>query len=407
MVPLAIVVVVILLVLVSRFFTEYLWFQEVGFTNVFWTRIWARLAVMAGAGVIFFGIFYGNLRLARHFVPKVRRAQVAESDVYDLVETPPKGSKRLILAVSIVLAVIFALGYGGSWTRIWLYFQQSDFGFTAPVFDRDASFFVFTLPFAEMVLTFVMVAFLFSFIGALVIYITNGAFAVEGRSLRASPHVKAHLSVIFAVAMLGKAVDYFLGVWGLAYSERGAAFGPGYTDVNVQIPVLRFLAIVAVIAAVLFLVNIYFKGWRLPAVAIGLLFVTWLFAGQIYPAIVQQYRVSPTEIEKESPYIANNIEATRWAFGLNEVEAASFPANTNLDRESLQENGGTVDNVRVWDPATDSTGLPPDTGDTHLLQLQRRRHRPLCGRRPVPAVAHRPPGVRPHQAHRSGPDLGQ
>ena len=352
LVPLAIVVIVILLVLVSRFFTEYLWFQEVGFTNVFWTRIWARLAVMAGAGVVFFGIFYGNLRLARHFVPKVRRAQVAESDVYDLVETPPKGSKRLILAVSIVLAVIFALGYGGSWTKIWLYFQQSDFGFTAPVFDRDASFFVFTLPFAEMVLTFVMVAFLFSFIGALVIYITNGAFVVEGRSLRASPHVKAHLSVIFAVAMLGKAVDYFLGVWGLAYSERGAAFGPGYTDVTVQMPVLRFLAIVAVIAAVLFLVNIYFKGWRLPALAIGLLFVTWLFAGQIYPAIVQQYRVSPTEIEKESPYIANNIEATRWAFGLNEVEAASFPANVNLDQEALQENGNTVDNVRVWDPAT-------------------------------------------------------
>ncbi len=351
-IPLAIVVIVVLLVILSRFFTEYLWFQEVGFTNIFWTRIWARLAVMAGAGVVFFGIFYGNVRLAWHFLPKVRRAHVADGEVYDLVDTPPRGSKRLLLAVAIVLAVIFAFGYGGSWTRIWLFLQQSDFGFMAPVFDRDAGFFVFTVPFMEMMLTFVMVAFLFAFIGALVVYITNDAFVIEGRSLRTAPHVKAHLSVIFAVAMLGKAVDYILAGWRLAYSERGATFGPGYTDVHVQIPVLRFLAIVAVIAAVLFLVNIYFKGWRLPAIAIGLLFVTWLFAGQIYPAIVQQYRVLPTEIEKESPYIANNINATRWAFGINNAEAVSFPANTDLTPESLQENGGTIDNVRVWDPDT-------------------------------------------------------
>ncbi len=120
---------------------------------------------------------------------------------------------------------------------------------------------------------------------------------------------------------------------------------------NVQIPVLRFLAIVAAIAAVLFLINIYFKGWRLPALAIGLLFVTWLFAGQIYPAIVQQYRVSPTEIEKETPYIANNIGSTRWAFGLNEVKTFPFEANTNLDADSIAANAATLDNVRVWDPS--------------------------------------------------------
>lgn len=350
--PLAIIVIIILVVVLSRLFTEYLWFEEVGYTNVFWTGIWARVVVMVGFGVVFFGILYGNLRLARHLVPKLRRARVDDSDVYDLVETPPKGGKGLILAASIVLAVIFAIGYGGSWKEIWLFLQQSDFGFTAPIFGRDAAFFVFTLPVLEMILTFVMVAFLFGFIGSLAIYILNGAFTLEGRSLRAAPHVKAHLSVILAVAMLGKAADYLLGVWDLAYSERGATFGPSYTDVTVQIPVLRFLAIVAVIAAVLFLINIYFRGWRLPAIAIGLLFVTWLFAGQIYPAIVQQYRVLPTEIEKESPYITNNINSTRWAFGIDDVEAVSFPANASLNVESIEENSSTIDNVRVWDPST-------------------------------------------------------
>ncbi|MFH0916954.1 MAG: UPF0182 family protein, partial [bacterium] len=350
-VPVGIIIFFILLWVISRFFTDYLWFQEMGFTTVFWTRIWARLVVMVAAGVVFFAIFYGNLRLARRFLPRVRPANDVDGEVYELVDTRTRGGRRFFLVISIVLGVIFALGYGGSWERIWLFFRQVDFGFSAPVFGRDAAFFVFTLPVARMVLTFVMLSFFLSFVGALVIYISHRAIGVDGRSLRAAPHVKAHLSVIVAVAMLGKAVDYLLGVWGLAYSERGATFGPSYTDVNVQIPVLRFLAIVAVIAAVLFLVNVYFRGWRLPAIAIGVLFLTWLFAGQIYPAIIQQYRVSPTEIEKETTYITNNINSTRWAFGLNEVELVPFDANTNLDADSIEANAATVENVRVWDPS--------------------------------------------------------
>ncbi len=355
LVPLAIIVIVVLAVILSRFFTDYLWYEEMGFTTVFWTRIWARVVVMVAAGVVFFAIFYGNILIAQRFLPKVRKAEAGEAEVYDLIETRSRRGRRLLLAVSIVLGVIFALGYGGSWTRIWLFFQQSDFGFMAPVFERDAAFFVFTLPIVRMVLTFVMVAFLFAFVAALFIYIANRAIGVDGRSVRAAPHVKAHLSVIVAVAMFGKAVDYVLARWDLAYSTRGVTFGPSYTDVHVQMPVLWGLAVIAAVCGVLFLVNIYFKGWRLPAVAIGLLFVSWLFGAQIYPAIIQQYRVSPTEIEKETPYIANNINATRWAFRLNDVEPASFAAAANLDVDDIEANAATIDNVRVWDPDTTLT----------------------------------------------------
>lgn len=355
LVPLAIIIIVVLLLLVSRFFTDYLWYQEVGYTTVFWTRIWARLAVMLGFGVVFFAIFYGNLRLARHFVPALRPAPGADADVFDLIEQRRRGPRYLMGVAAAILSVLFAIGYGGSWTKIWAFLQQSDFGFAAPVFERDASFFVFTLPLLEMVLTFVMVAFLFGFLGSLLIYVSQRAISVEGRSVRMAPHVKAHLSVFFAVAMLGKAVDYILGRWDLAYSTRGATFGPSYTDVTVQLPVLWILAGFAVFAGVLFLANIFAKGWRLPAVAIGLLFLTWLIGGQIYPAIVQQYRVVPTEIEKETPYIANNIRATRYAFGLTAVEPASFAAEASLDLADIEANAATIDNVRVWDPATTLT----------------------------------------------------
>ncbi len=350
LVPLGIVILVILLWVFSRYFTDYLWFQEMGYTNVFWIRLWARLVVMVVAGVLFFGVVYGNIRLAMHLLPKVAPVADGEDNVYELLDTRRRGGRRIFLAVAIALAVIVGLNYGGSWERIWLYFKQVDFGFVTPVFGRDAAFFVYTLPFLRSILTFVMICFFFGFVAAAGIYVAHRAVGLKGRSLWAAPRVKAHLLAIVAVALLGKAADYMLAVWNLAYSERGATFGPSYTDVHVQIPVLRFLAIVAVIAAVLFLINIYFKGWRFPAAALGLLVVTWLFAGQVYPAIIQQYQVVPTELEKETPYIKNNINATRWAFGLGEVQTTPFRAETNLDLGSIETNAATVDNIRVWDP---------------------------------------------------------
>lgn len=349
-VPAAIIVAVVVLWVIARLLTDYWWFAELGFTVVFWTRVWAQAATTVAAAVVFFLILYGNLWLSRRFVPVVVPAGNASGGVYDLVDTGRRSGRRFLLFVSIVLAAIFGLGYGGSWERALLFFRQADFGFTAPVFNRDAAFFVFSLPFYRFVLIFVMLAFLFSFLILLVVYARQRAIRLEGRALWVAPRVKAHLSVIVAVAMLGKAVDYFLGVWNLAYSERGAAFGPGYTDVNVQIPVLRFLAIVALIAGVLFLLNVYWRTWKLAAAAVGLLFVTWLFAGQVYPAIVQRFQVAPTEIEKETPYIANNIQTTRWAFGLDRVRSLPFEATLALDPQVIAANSGTIENVRVWDP---------------------------------------------------------
>jgi uncharacterized membrane protein (UPF0182 family) len=138
--------------------------------------------------------------------------------------------------------------------------------------------------------------------------------------------------------------------WALNYSKRGVVFGASYTDVHASLPVLHFLAIVSLVAAVLFMANIRYRGWRLPAVAIVIMFLTWAFAGKAYPAIVQQYRVSPNEISAETPYIANNIEATRWAFGLDKITNVPLAATNDLTAADIRANSGTIDNVRLWEP---------------------------------------------------------
>jgi uncharacterized membrane protein (UPF0182 family) len=337
--------------LLSRVWTNYLWYQEVGYTNVFWTPLLARLCVGIFFAVIFFGLFYGSLLLARKLSPRL--LPVSESEENNVFEWAAKRRwpGRLMLAISLVLAILVGIIYSSRWEAILLFLNRADFGYADPLFGKDASFFVFTLPVWSMLVNFVGVVLLFTFLGTAFTYVADRALVLNDKNkIRLAPHVKAHLSAIFALAMVAKAGDYMIQTWELSYSTRGVTFGASYTDVHASLPVLHFLAIVSLIAAALFLVNIRYRGWRLPALAIAVMFLTWAFAGKAYPAIVQQYRVSPNEITAESEYIANNIESTRWAFGLDEMERVPLEANTDLTAADVIASSGTIDNIRLWEP---------------------------------------------------------
>ena len=337
--------------LLSRVWTSYLWYQEVGYTNVFWTPILARLAVGAFFAVIFFALFYGSLWLARKISPRLLAVpETEEGNVFEWA-AKRKWPGRLMLAVSILVAVLIGIIYSSRWEQVLLFVNRGDFGYADPLFGRDASFFVFTLPVWSMLVNFVGITLLFTFIATAFTYVVDRALVVnENNKIRLAPHVKAHLSAIFALAMVAKAADYMIQGWELDYSTRGVTFGASYTDVHATLPVLHFLAIVSLIAAVLFLVNIWYKGWRFPAIAIAVMLLTWAVAGKAYPAIIQQYRVSPNEISVESKYIGYNIEATRWALGLDEITHVSLEASTDLTAEDVNANSATIDNVRLWEP---------------------------------------------------------
>jgi len=347
----------ILLVLGSALasaWTELLWYGEVGYERIFWTRILAHLAVAAVGGVVFFVIFLGNLYLARRLSPRIRMAgTVGGDDVLELVPVRDHRLFRAMVGVSLALAVFFALGAGGAWTDVLLFLRRVPFGYKDPVFNLDAAFFVYVIPVARDLLSFLTTAVIVTLLGTIAIYALDRAITFpDGRRLMLSPHVKAHLSSLAAVVLLLKATDYIMQAYELVLSPRGVIFGAGYTDVHADLPVLRLLAIVAVASALILLVNIHYKGWRLPIVAVGLLAVMWLVAGQIYPALVQQYRVSPNEIEAERPYIEDNIASTRWAFALDRVTSAPFPTATTITASDITGAAGTIDNIRLWDSAT-------------------------------------------------------
>ena len=336
---------------ISRIWTNYLWFGELGQTEVFWTPFLARLCVGLVFGVIFLGILYGNLWLARKISPILLAVKTpGDTEVLEL-KTRRRWPGVLLLLVAIVVAIIVGAAYSGRWETVLLFLHRGSFGYADPLFHKDASFFVFTLPLWKLLVDFVGIAVLLTFLATVLTYVLDRAMVLNARNrVTLAPHVKAHLSVLLAVAMVAKAGDYMIQSWSLDFSTRGAVLGASYTDVHASLPVLHFLAIVSLVAAAIFLANIRYKGWRLPALAIAVMFLTWALAGKAYPALIQQYKVSPNEITAESPYIANNIEATRFAFDLNGVTSGSSPAATDLTAADIKTNEPTLQSVRLWEP---------------------------------------------------------
>lgn len=348
----ALPVLLLVLTSASSIYTEILWYRELGFLDVFYTRIWARLAVGAIGGLIFIAAFFPNLLLARRLSPRIRMTgRAGADDVLELIPAEDRTVTKVLLAVTLVLGFFFALGTGNLWQQVLLYMNRAPFGYSDPVFGRDASFFVFALPVAARIVSFLGFTLFLTFLGTVAVYVFDRAIeAREGSRFRLAPHVKGHLSSLAAAALLVKAAGYLLASWELVLSPRGVVFGGSYTDVHAELPVFRILAVAAVIAAVIFLVNTHYRGWRLPIVALAFMAVVWLFAGQIYPAALQQYRVSPNELQSEGPYIAENIKATRYAFGLADVTPKPFPVGDRLTETDLAANSLTVDNIRLWDP---------------------------------------------------------
>ncbi|MEZ5170931.1 MAG: UPF0182 family protein [Acidimicrobiia bacterium] len=335
----------------AEFYTDKLWFDSVGFGGVWSGLLGARIVPAAAFTTLFFVVMLANLIIADRIAPKLRTGGPEDEivDRYRQVVGPYQG--RIRLGIAFFFALITGIGVSAQW-REWILFRNSvDFGIKDPQFNMDIGFYVFQLPFLKFVVQWTFASLVIVLIVTAITHYLNGGIRLQAPHQRVTPQVKAHLSVILAVMALVRAVDYWLGRYELTSSARGVVDGASYTDVNAQIPALQLLAGVAVVAAALFIWNIFRRGWVLPVIAVGLWGLVSVTVGTIYPAVIQRFRVDPNELSKESEFIERNIEATRQAFAIDDVEQVVFPYEPTLTAEQVNQNLVTVDNARLWDPA--------------------------------------------------------
>ena len=338
---------------IATFFTNYLWFESIDLTSVWFKILLTKTVLVAVTSLIAFAFIFINLRLAVRATPVM--------DIFESFENQDPLSRfrawtnerflryRLIGAVGLSLF----LGAGASqlWEQVLLFLNQKSFGITDPVFNYDVSTYVFGLPLYRLFVSWGFQLVIFTSLIILLFFVATGAVQLRpGRFPDVSSGAKAHLSVLLAFIALLKAFAYRLDALELLYSPRGKVFGASYTDVVAHLPALNLLILISLFGAILLLVNIRRRGWLLPATAISLWLAVSIIVGGLVPAAIQRFRVVPDELNKELPYVANHIDYTRLAYNLNTIEEKSFEASPNLSSSDIADNAQTVDNIRLWDP---------------------------------------------------------
>jgi uncharacterized membrane protein (UPF0182 family) len=350
--PVIVIVAAILVVgaIVVALYTDLLWYREVGYSSVFTTVLRTKAMLFLVFGLVMALLVGANIAIAYRLRPPFRPMSLEQQNLERYRVAVEPFLRTVLLLSSAVFGLFAGLSAASRW-QVWLLFRNStSFGQRDAQFDKDISFFAMSYPFQRFVLGFLLTAVILSLLAAAATHYLFGGLRLQTAGDKVSPAARAHLSVLLGIVVLLKAVAYWLDRYGLAFSDRGVVQGASYTDVNSVLPAKSILVGIAVICALLFFANIVVRNILLPAGALALLVISAVLIGGVYPAYTQQFRVKPNEVQRESPYIKRNIEATRLAYGIDKVVVTQYDAKTTASKPELRADKATVPNARLLDP---------------------------------------------------------
>jgi uncharacterized protein len=333
------------------FYTDWLWFEEVGYLSVFLRIAATRGGILIAIGLLTFLFLFGNLRAAVRARPP---------DVFWELEEPLGLPSRVVLEpllqrllkpVTALVAFLVGLSASADWQTVLLYRNAQPFGVADPLFGQDVGFYVFRLPLWQRGLGWIFGVGLLALIATALVYFLGRVLVLTARGPVITVRARAHLLTLLALLLFVKAADFWLDRYELLYSQRGAVLGATYTDVHATLPALGWLAILTLLCGLTALVHVFRRSTRPVLAGLVVLAVGWIGGLWAFPTLVQRLRVAPNALVAESPYIAYHIQATRRAFALDRIEERDFPAREGLTAADLARNAPTLKNVRLWDHA--------------------------------------------------------
>ena len=332
----------------SSFWTEILWFQQMHATRILLTR-WGVIAGLAVVGVVLsVAVLRIMIGLAhRHRVSSKRGEAAANLRQYQDAIEPFK--KLAFWLVALVLGIPAGLRLAEGWQTVLTWLNATPFGKTDPIFGWDISFFVFTLPFLELVVSFLLHLVILSLVVSIVASYLYGGLQVLPRPHATVP-VRRHLGILAAIASVIIGVQYWIGRYSLLTQSGDNIDGAMYADVNATLPAHSILAAISIAVAALFLVAAFRGTWRLPTIGVVVTVVAALVIGGAYPALIEQFRVRPNARSLNAPYIQHNIDATLEAYGLDDLDYRTYDATTTAQPGQLREDSESTSQIRLLDP---------------------------------------------------------
>ncbi len=343
-------------VMFAGFWTDWLWYRSVHYSSVFTTTLWTKIGLFAVFGLLM-GLAVGlNIWLAYRLRPPLSAMSLEQQslDRYRMGVAPFK--KWVLLAVTALVGLIAGASASGQW-RTWLMWVNGvDFGEKDSQFGKDVSFYAFDLPWYRFLLAFGFAAVVLSLIAAAITHYLYGGLRVTSPGARATAAATGHLSVLLGVFVALKAVAYWLDRYGLAvkssdFKATGNWTGLRYVDANAYLPAKTILFCIAVICAVLFFATLWRRTWQLPVIGFGLMVLSAVLIGGLYPAIVQKFQVQPNEQAKEAPYIQQNIDATRKAYAIDDTKLENYSGKSTVKaKDKLRTDADSAAAYRLLDP---------------------------------------------------------
>ena len=352
MTPTLIVVALIVVgfIFFASVWTDVLWYQQLGFFEVFLTENLARMAIfVAGFALMFAAVFFA-IRIAYH----ARPVYAPDSEIRDNLNRYQVQLEPVRRVVMIGLPVLFGLFAGSAaasqWQKVLLFLNQEPFGQNDPQFGLDISFYLMTLPFLGFVTGFLISVTIVAGIAGILTHYLYGSIRIMERGIFTSRAAQIHLAVTGAAFLLLLGINFWLDRYSAVQNSGVRWAGAMYTDVNAVIPTKSILAVAALLVAVLFVVAAVIGKWRLPVIGTAMLVITSILAGGVYPWVIQQFQVRPSEQTLEKQYIERNINMTRAAYGLDKIQEKRYNATTTATSGALAPDARTTENIRLLDP---------------------------------------------------------
>ena len=334
----------------SGFYADWLWFKSVNFTSTWSTILVTKATLFVVVGLITSLFIMFNVLLAYKRRP-LYVPMTIEADNLERYRSQIEPIRRGVFGAGFLALFYFAGTSGSTLWSTWLLFKNStEFGVKDPQFNLDISFFAFRLPFWQTAIGWGISTLVLAIIATVAVHYLYGGIRLQVREDRTTVAARVQLSVLLGLVVLLKAVAYWFDRYALALKDSKLITGLTYTDVNAVLPAKAILTGIAIVCSLLFFANIVRRSWVLPAAGTALLVISSVLIAGLYPAAIQTFQVKPSESSKEAEFIQRNINATRAAYGLEDVIVKDYQATLATSAGQLTNDAATISNIRLMDP---------------------------------------------------------
>ena len=332
----------------SGIYTDILWFNQLGFGGVFVTNVWAHLLTFVVPGVIMALVTWGSLALAYRNRPiYVRSTNPNLAQFSDLIT---QLRRAIMIGVPAVLGLFAGVAVSSGWSVILLWLNRTSVGRVDPQFGLDVGFYMFDVPFYRIVITFISAMLMLSLLLAVAVHLAFGGIRFTGVRGQLTRPARLQIGLLAAAYFVAQAASIWLDQFSTMTSSSGLYTGATFADVNAAIPGLQILSVIGLVVAALFGFAAFAAKWRLPVLATALMLVSAIVLEGIYPWGVQNFQVGPNERTLEAEYINRNLDATRFAYGIDNVETTSYNAKSTASAADIRKDAETTAQIRIIDP---------------------------------------------------------